>query len=132
MESHVPSNNNTGGRALVDILCELDQYYNQEAQETGVAEPDDVAVDFDDISNPVHYNGDGEVPCKRAMKSMLSVAPKWMSHETSYWWTCALKYIWRWPNKNRIKDLLKAKQSIEYAILCAQEDLLDRSWTDND
>lgn len=132
MESHVPSNNNTGGRALVDILCELDQHYNQKAQETRIAEPDDAAMNFDDISNPVHYNGDGEVPCKRAMKSMLSVAPKWMSHETSYWWACALKYIWRWPNKNRIKDLLKAKQSIEYAILCAQEDLLDRSWTGDD
>lgn len=132
MESHVPSVGGGRSRTLTDILYELDQYYNQETQETGIAEPDDAAVSFDDISNPIHYNGDGEVPCKRAMKSMLSVTPEWMSHETSYWWTCALKYIWRWPNKNRIKDLLKAKQSIAYAILSAQEDLLDRSWTTSD
>ena len=80
---------------------------------------------YNDVSNPVHYAGDGEVQCKRALESMMTPAPSWMSHIASYWWGCAFKYLWRWPNKNKIKDLLKARQCIDYLIIQATEDVKD-------
>lgn len=85
---------------------------------------------FDEVKNPVHYNGDGEVQCKRAMKSMLSAVPLWMSGDTVYWWGCAFKYLWRWPNKNKVKDINKAIESLENMRRSAIEDLAERSGID--
>ena len=80
----------------------------------------------DDVSNPIHYTGDGKIQCKHALKSMFAATPMWMSGETNYWWGCAFKYIWRWPNKNRIKDIDKAIQCLKYMRDSAIEDIADQ------
>lgn len=33
-----------------------------------------------------------------------------------YWCITALKYLWRWPRKNGLEDLKKARRCIDYAI----------------
>lgn len=59
---------------------------------------------------PGHYEGDGEVTCERALRSMtwLSTLPPMQL----WWWGCAFKYIWRWPWKNGADDLRKAHDCI--------------------
>ena len=80
---------------------------------------------FNDISRPIHYAGNGEVECMDALESMMSVAPAWMSAETAYWWGCVFKYLWRWPHKNRMKDLLKARQCFQYLIKSVRKDFAE-------
>lgn len=60
--------------------------------------------------NPGHYEGDGEVSCERALRSMtwLSTLPPM----ALWWWGCAFKYLWRWPWKNGADDLRKAHDCI--------------------
>lgn len=71
----------------------------------------------DAVDAPAHYAGDGEVDCRRAMRSMLvgyghADAPL----PSSAWCAMALRYIWRWPLKNGVQDLRKARRCIDYAI----------------
>lgn len=61
---------------------------------------------IDPVKAPIHYRGDGKVECKRALKSMMHKLR--LPSETSYWWGCAFKYIWRWPHKNGVQDIDKA------------------------
>lgn len=79
----------------------------------------------DPVKAPAHYAGDGKVACMDAMRSMLAGYERAMREErcavsntleAAYWSTCAFKYIWRWPLKNGIQDLEKARQCIGYAI----------------
>lgn len=69
----------------------------------------------DPVKAPAHYEGDGKITCKDAMRSMMydaSTAPI-----QSYWWACAFKYLWRWPHKgNRLQDLEKCVQCIQEII----------------
>lgn len=60
--------------------------------------------------DPSHYDGDGEVSCERALRSMtwLSTLPPMQL----WWWGCAFKYLWRWPWKNGAEDLRKAHDCI--------------------
>lgn len=69
---------------------------------------------FDEVSNPIHYSGDGKISCMNALKSMMSRAI--MAPEKAYWWGCAFKYLWRWPHKNGRQDLEKCKQCIDYLL----------------
>ena len=69
---------------------------------------------FHPVKAPKHYAGDGEVECRRALKSMLHKAESVLNADTIYWWGCAFKYLWRWPWKNGIQDIEKAMQCIEY------------------
>lgn len=75
---------------------------------------------FDDVKRPFHYEGDGKISCMDAMKSMMH------NSETdacvAYWWGCAFKYLWRWPNKNGVEDLKKARQCLDYLIDELEED----------
>lgn len=64
----------------------------------------------DPVKEPAHYAGDGEVDCKRALQSMMSLDRfRYALKPTSfYWWGCAFKYLWRWPRKNGLQDIDKA------------------------
>ena len=64
------------------------------------------------VKNPRHYEGDGKIQCKDAMKSMVHGIR--MPLEIGYWWITSLKYIWRWPHKNGEQDIDKAIQSLQY------------------
>lgn len=68
----------------------------------------------DNVSSPIHYQGDGKTECMKAMRSMVSKAK--LSAMQFYWWGCAFKYLWRWPHKNGIEDLNKCRQCIDYLI----------------
>lgn len=91
----------------------------------------------DPVTAPAHYAGDGEVDCKRALNSMLAGYAKAAAFAeirscgamdypviefdlhvmpASYWCGAALKYLWRWPLKNGLEDLRKARECIDLAI----------------
>lgn len=72
----------------------------------------------DPVSAPAHYAGDGEVECRRALRSMMAGYDRaeGMGGSSKYWLGCALKYVWRAPLKNGRQDLEKAAQCIRYAI----------------
>ena len=67
----------------------------------------------DPISAPIHYAGDG-LECMDAMRSMMTYAK--VEPMQAYWWGCATKYLWRWPHKNGIQDLMKCRQCLDYLI----------------
>lgn len=70
-----------------------------------------------DIKNPIHYSGNGIIECKDALRSMLHNAMNSnakLTPTTIYWWGCAFKYLWRWPWKNRKKDIDKCIQCLKF------------------
>lgn len=73
---------------------------------------------FDEVKCPAHYAGDGEVECKRAMRSMAAGYDKsTASTACRYWAIAAFKYLWRFPLKGRpLEDLKKARECIDLAI----------------
>ena len=74
---------------------------------------------FDDVKRPFHYEGDGKISCMDAMKSMMHAIDA--TPPMIYWWGCAFKYLWRWPHKNEVQDLKKARQCIDYLIKEVEE-----------
>lgn len=80
----------------------------------------------DPVSAPRHYQGDGEIECMDALRSMMSdvfcVQPQddaeaiHIPPTCFYWWGCAFKYLWRWIWKNGVQDLRKCRQCIDYLI----------------
>ena len=67
---------------------------------------------FDQVSNPFHYSGDGNITCMDALRSMLCGST--LPGPVVYWWGCAFKYLWRWPWKNVEQDIDKCIQCLEY------------------
>lgn len=75
--------------------------------------------EYDQVKRPFHYDGDGVTTCKVAMKSMLSSKEGWFKipKDVVYWWSCAFKYLWRWPFKGQnkeeiLKDIDKCSECI--------------------
>lgn len=72
---------------------------------------------MDVVKNPPHYDGDGEVDCKRAIRSMMAGYDRFdVPSETAWWLGNAVKYIWRFAGKNGTQDLEKAVECIKNAI----------------
>ncbi len=73
---------------------------------------------FDEVHCPAHYAGDGEVDCKRAMRSMAAGYDKSTAPTACrYWAIAAFKYLWRFPLKGKpLEDLKKARECIDLAI----------------
>ena len=72
---------------------------------------------FNPVKNPKHYVGDGKISCMDALKSMLHVVDGKdvkLSPMVIYWWSCAFKYLWRWPMKNMKQDIDKCRQCLDY------------------
>lgn len=68
---------------------------------------------------PLHYRGDGKVPCQRAM---LSMSRGWAAADTvppfisMFWVMTAFKYLWRFPFKEGPrKNLAKALDCVQKA-----------------
>ena len=82
---------------------------------------------FDEVHCPAHYAGDGEVECKRAMRSMAAGYDKSTAPTACrYWAIAAFKYMWRFPLKGTpLKDLKKARECIDLAI----EEYAADTWT---
>lgn len=69
---------------------------------------------------PLHYRGDGKVPCQRAM---LSMSRGWAAADTEppfismFWVMTAFKYLWRFPLKGEPrKNLIKALDCAQKAL----------------
>lgn len=74
----------------------------------------------DTVKSPRHYAGDGIISCDRAIKSMVS-GIEFAGSEGNvlcHKWQTAAEYLWRWPKKNGVDDLLKARHIIDQMIEC--------------
>ena len=70
-------------------------------------------LDCDLVNKPPHYNTAG-IECIDAMTAMVE-GSKIAPHE-SYCWQNAFKYLWRFPYKNGLEDLWKARWYIDRLI----------------
>ena len=66
---------------------------------------------FDPVDRPEHYNQSG-LECIDAMRAMADGVLNVSAHE-AYCWQNAFKYLWRWPYKNGVEDLKKARWYLE-------------------
>lgn len=67
----------------------------------------------DMVHNPSHYERGG-MRCKDVLKAMmcgLDITP-----EQGYWLGCVLKYVWRWKDKDGVRDLRKARECLTLLI----------------
>lgn len=81
-----------------------------------------VPTEFDAVDRPMHYEGDGRVTCMDALESMHAGYDRAaVDCSVAYWCGCVLKYLWRWPLKDGVKDLKKAKRCLKYAIKKIEE-----------
>lgn len=83
-------------------------------------EPPAPPVDEREEGTPLHYLGDGIVTCARALRSMLHGVE--LKPIAIWWWACVFKYNWRWPWKNGVKDLIKARDCIDKLIAEVEAD----------
>lgn len=66
------------------------------------------------VHDPAHYAGDGEITCARALASMMHGCE--IEPLLGYWWGCVFKYLWRWPRKDGLRDLEKARECLDRMI----------------
>lgn len=72
---------------------------------------------FDDVNHPARYNK-GEVECIKAIASATSDLIGIEAVCTGN----AIKYLWRWKDKEQIKSLQKAKWYIDHLIAHLQKE----------
>ena len=60
----------------------------------------------DVVNKPPHYNTSG-LECIDAMAAMVEDSD--VSAHIAYCWQNSFKYLWRWPYKNGLEDLKKAR-----------------------
>lgn len=88
---------------------------------------------MDEIRHPDHYSGDG-VECMEALRALINAQPvatpdgARVTEMANYWAGCAFKYMWRWSRKSGMKDLLKARQCIEYLL----QEVYGDGWKDSE
>jgi len=80
-----------------------------DAEQCKLVEPEAVEQPASDPFNPSHYK-QGSIECIEAIKAALGVG------FIAYLWGNILKYLWRWPNKNGIEDLKKARWYLDRLI----------------
>ena len=68
----------------------------------------------DNVNRPPHYNTAPSLDCIDAMEAM-AVGASVCAHE-AYCWQDSFKYLWRWPYKNGLGDLKKARWYIDRLI----------------
>lgn len=64
----------------------------------------------DNVNQPAHYLKGG-MECIQVIKAQLTP-----EQNIGYLYGNVLKYMWRWPEKNGIEDLRKAKHYLEWLI----------------
>jgi len=67
----------------------------------------------DPVNSPVHYNQAG-IECITAMEAMMEGAE--VPAHAAYAWGNTFKYLWRWPYKNGVEDLRKARWYLDLLI----------------
>ena len=69
--------------------------------------------EVDMVDKPPHYNT-ANIECIDAMKAMSEGAD--VSPHEAYCWQNSFKYMWRWPYKNGVEDLKKARWYLDRLI----------------
>jgi hypothetical protein len=88
--------------------------YNPPKNESEIeAEPYNSFAPADMVNSPAHYNQAG-IECIDAMKAMVEQAE--VDPHASYCWQNSFKYLWRWPYKNGVEDLKKARWYLDRLI----------------
>ncbi len=66
-----------------------------------------------DPVKPDHYDSldDSGIKCYQAMTAQMGV-----DRMVGFCWGNAVKYLWRWPRKNKLEDLKKAAEYIRMLI----------------
>lgn len=112
-----------GHKGIVSEWCKQTQKFRFQADNGAViwvfesslsrVEPDPVIKESlnteSDPVNPSHYK-QGSIECIEAIKAALGVG------FIAYLWGNIMKYLWRWPNKNGIEDLKKARWYLDRLI----------------
>ena len=66
-----------------------------------------------DAVHPGHYSRGG-MECADAMRAMMYGLD--ITNMEAYWLGCAMKYIWRFAEKNGVEDLEKARECLRLLI----------------
>jgi hypothetical protein len=82
----------------------------------------DSYVTPDMVDKPPHYNN-STIECIDAMSAMAEGCDI-PSHEAYCWQNC-FKYLWRWPYKNGLEDLKKARWYLDRLIQKVEENASD-------
>lgn len=69
----------------------------------------------DNVNHPKHYCKGG-LECIQVIKAQLTP-----EQNIGYLYGNVLKYMWRWPEKNGVEDLRKAKHYLEWLIESLEE-----------
>ena len=77
---------------------------------------------MDVVNNPPHYQSN--IECIDAMVAM-SEGCDIPSHQAYCWQNC-FKYLWRWPYKNGLEDLKKARWYLDRLIKKIEEEQDDK------
>ena len=72
--------------------------------------PSSVTAKHDNVNSPKHYCKGG-LECIQVIKAQLTP-----EQYKGYLYGNVLKYMWRWPDKNGLEDLRKAKHYLEWLI----------------
>ena len=79
-----------------------------------------IAFVVDDVvDHPPHYNK-ASIECIDAMKAMSEGS--YVNPHEAYCWQNCFKYLWRWPYKNGLEDLKKARWYLDRLIKEVEED----------
>ena len=65
------------------------------------------------VDHPPHYSS-ASIECIDAMRAMS--LGSYVEPHDAYCWQNAFKYLWRWPYKNGVEDLKKARWYIDRLI----------------
>lgn len=66
-----------------------------------------------DPIKPNHYNAldDSGIKCYQAITAQMGE-----DRMVGFYWGNAVKYLWRWPRKNKLEDLKKAVENLRMLI----------------
>jgi hypothetical protein len=106
----------SGRKGIVEAINEIEGFpitvrhsmREQVSYKLGGVKHDETTRTSDPV-NPSHYK-QGPIECIEAIKAALR------GGFTAYLWGNILKYTWRWPSKNGIEDLKKARWYLDRLI----------------
>lgn len=91
--------------------CCSDHWEDPETLETGRV--------YDEVLRPSHYCVNG-LEAKEVLSTLMKGSG--VSGIKAFWWGNAFKYLWRWPRKNKLKDLKKCRECLDNLIKALEED----------
>lgn len=91
-------------------MNEWDKEYDKHRSITAIGTKPTTEV-YDNVHKPKHY-----IRCGVECRDMIRVAVSDLSGFEAYVIGSAIKYLWRWKDKNGIEDLKKAREFLNMLI----------------